>query len=81
MRAFVKHQRAGYLFSLLSSILLLSALLSCSSSDSRSQAKSSTSGDFEINVQITAPVDGAVLTAASDVTFTCLLYTSPSPRD
>jgi len=70
MRAFVKHQRAVYLFSLLSSILLLSALLSCSSSDTRSQAKSSTSGDYEINVQITTPVDGSTVTFADGSTTT-----------
>ena len=82
MRAFVKHQRAGYLFSLLSSILLVSALLSCSSSDTRSQARSSTSGTYELNVQITTPVDGAIIafvdgTSGAEVTGTFTGGTEP----
>ena len=71
MRSLFENQRVCHVFSLISLILLLSFLLSCGgSSDTRSQARSSTSGDFEINVKITAPVSGAILTGSSDVTFT-----------
>ena len=71
MRSFHKNQRRHHLFSLLSSVLILISLFGCGgSSDTRSQAKSSTSGTYEINVQITAPVNGAVITGSSDVTFT-----------
>ena len=71
MRSFHKNQRRYYLLSLLSSVLLLISLFGCGgSSDTRSQAKSSTSGTYEINVQITAPVNNAVITGSSDVTFT-----------
>ncbi len=71
MRSFHKNQRRHHLFFLLSSVLILISLFGCGgSSDTRSQAKSSTSGTYEINVQITAPVNGAVITGSSDVTFT-----------
>jgi len=73
MRSFHKNQRIYYLLSLLSSVLLLISLFGCGgSSDTRSQAKSSTSGEYDLNVQITAPVNGAVLTGSSDVTFTAI---------
>jgi len=71
MRSFHKNQRRNYLLSLLSSVLLLISLFGCGgSSDTRSQAKSSTTGTYELNVQITAPVNNAVITGSSDVTFT-----------
>ena len=66
MRSFHKNQRRHHLFSLLSSVLILISLFGCGeSSDTRSQAKSSTSGEYEINVQIISPVDGAVISGSS----------------
>ena len=62
MKAFFKNQRVCCCFSLLGFVLLLIFLLSCGgSSDTRSQARSSTSGTYELNVQITTPVDGAIV--------------------
>ena len=71
MRSFHRNHKRYHLFTLLSSVILLISLFGCGgSSDTRSQAKSSTSGTYDLNVQITAPVNGSVITGSSDVTFT-----------
>ena len=65
-----KNQRVYWHLSILGLMLLLISLLSCEGSDTRSEARSSTSGDYEINVQITTPTDGSTIVFADSETTT-----------